>query len=59
MKDRIGKLFSGNFENTKIVSISYENTGCFDDLTGLPPYCSENNPRKPFMDCCDEYYLRK
>jgi len=38
MKDRIRKLFSGNFENTQIVSISYENTGCFDDLTGLPPF---------------------
>ncbi len=25
----------------------------------LYPYCSENNPRRPFMKCCDEYYLSK
>lgn len=38
MKDRIKNLLSGNFENTQIVSISYESTGCFEDLTDLPPF---------------------
>lgn len=38
MKDRIENLLSGNYENTQIVSASYENTGCFDDLTDLPPF---------------------
>lgn len=121
MKDRIKNLLSADFENTQIVSLSYENTGYFKNLTDLPPfyrvifktvcgpnslictemwlpdnwngiyiaygngdgiapdylvaerhfngeiifsrrlypYCSEANPRKPFMDCCDEYYLEK
>ncbi|MBQ3058256.1 MAG: tannase/feruloyl esterase family alpha/beta hydrolase [Clostridia bacterium] len=38
MTDRIKNLLNADFENTQIISVSYENTGHFDDLTDLPPF---------------------
>ncbi len=36
--DKINNLLNADFENTEVVSVTYENTGCFEDVTDLPPF---------------------